>query len=1854
MERFGQPNNDPLALVSDASVPQYPAQSSKSPQSSTEPYPSDNFQLDSGSSSTENLIESLSNTLALLTQSYKSHLPQTNNQLRASSNARNKAMIQDGKVVVQDVRGRYSATNQGRTFNQGRPFQKNNARGNEAGNVTNVDDEVGLFHSRMNLALMWIIFEADECDAFDSDVDEDHMDEYHDVHEMQNDVQHNYVVDSDADYTSDSNIIPYDQYVEDNEEHVVQCNASSVRNDALMSIFDEMHEQGVQSRLANKSQLCTNTLSSTVDHYKSKTEEVTLLKKDFKQKEDKFLEEFLDIKKLKDKIEDRLYKQDQCRTRKGPNKHYKELYDSIKIQRAHTSEKTSTMLNEIESLKAQLRSKEPCFTSDYVKPKVLAPGIHLKESVETVREIVEEARVVKPLDSSLNYACRYTKLSQELLQCVIGTCPKSFNERDNKAPSTPVTRKKQVTFSDKPGTSSSNAQKHKVHQRVQLTNIPVLPSTGVNDSTEASGSKPRSNTKKNRILPAKKENKKEVEVRLRTNKSVWTKVNRVDSSISSKRVVINSNSESVNSASHGMCVVNILNSVNATPTVRTVLNKEKQIWKPKSKLSDNSLTKTKQIWKPKSKLSDNSLNKTKQIWKPKGKLSDNSLSKTQRVWKATGKLFADIGYQWRPTGKKLTLGKLDCGSQWRPTGKKFALGEICQFTKLSVKCRTGHALVSGLRLLKTYDGIVQSSGICGKVSIGENFIMILELEGGIQTAYLLVVRDSKGVHITLKKKQEVSPTAAKTENTNMEVLQYPLHGSRCGPMKSRVLREEKQLHISHRGDYSRFTMGKSLFEDKDETPEFVTTFLSKYRSVPRTPQQMELLKDESYTCEAARLAPTDKELEILFQPMFDDHLEQSRVNEPVPSATEINAQVVPPSTSSSTTIAQDAPSTSASSSTSVPIAQSMVYGLSLSKCINKVKLDEYGDVLKNKAEEVFVSQPEGFEDQDNPTHVYRLKKALYGLRKHQGAWNDTLLKVPDGKQFSSRDELPNFQMSMMGQMSFFLGLQVSQSPGGIFINQEKYALETLKKYGMDLSDPVDTPMVDRLKLDEDLIGIPVDQTRFRGMVGSLMYLTASRPDLVFAVCMCARYQAKPTKALELSNVSFRYLKEPLTWVFGIPKDQRAHVSNTYADAGSNAGCQDSRRKYDAEQNVPAPTSYKILDSRLYLNALQWLTIGKSTYFSMHRRFKRTSSFRITLFTHHPFELPPSGDTVIDFVNELGYPEPVEIVSSIRTNYVYQPWRAILCLLNQCLTGKTSGSDKPRHPVLQMLWGIVTQTNVDHAELIWEEFTQGIQTFFSHKASLKNPKKKVTPLLIPYGRFSKVIIYYLASNNNIHRRPDSAVHHTGDDYVLGNLKFVPKGESVEVFGMAIPDPLITEAIQQSSYYPKYLKMVAENTKKTPRESASMQPATKRATPKKPTTTTPVKQTKPAPSPTKKPSKRKLPQKIRKGKPTFHLVDEEDEAQQESNPQEEGNDPDLELAKKLSLETHQEKGKGEGDDADLELAIKLSLDPALLPQSQAPVGGVTIRDPVSETTPKLHEVVGKGKAVVSEEQVAHSLIDMSKKKRSTDQFILARRDQTPPDSTTGPSSQPDDDTSDKEIHESSSTSDSERTESETETAAPKDDKDQGEVDSSTVTSGVSIPVSDPEKAHEALAGPDPEPMKEDQTGSDSGKLHVSLAGPNPEHMDDEFLATAYPKVHENLPEHMDEKSKAREESDSTIPDSSHQTVTLTPSRDCCSFTEVSSAKPLRWQIEQEIVLSDEDRFHSADVLASIRSQLIEEILCADCQSLIQNQESEKSPKEIIRIKKEQREEKQDSTYSIKSNDKVDLEEFDLKSALFSTHE
>ncbi|GJX58587.1 retrovirus-related pol polyprotein from transposon TNT 1-94 [Tanacetum coccineum] len=141
-----------------------------------------------------------------------------------------------------------------------------------------------------------------------------------------------------------------------------------------------------------------------------------------------------------------------------------------------------------------------------------------------------------------------------------------------------------------------------------------------------------------------------------------------------------------------------------------------------------------------------------------------------------------------------------------------------------------------------------------------------------------------------------------------------------------------------------------------------------------------------------------------------------------------------------------------------------------------------------------------------------------------------------------------FKMSMIGKISFFLGLQILQSPRGIFINQSKYALESLKKYDMESSDPVDTPMVEKSKLDEDTQGKAVDPTHYRGMIGTLMYLTASRLNLTFVVCMCARYQAKPTKNhLHTIKRIFKYLRGTVNQGLWYPKDSSIALT-AYADA----------------------------------------------------------------------------------------------------------------------------------------------------------------------------------------------------------------------------------------------------------------------------------------------------------------------------------------------------------------------------------------------------------------------------------------------------------------------------------------------------------------------------------------------------------------------------------------------------------------------------------------------------------------------------------------------------------------------------------
>nr|GEV09970.1 hypothetical protein [Tanacetum cinerariifolium] len=247
-------------------------------------------------------------------------------------------------------------------------------------------------------------------------------------------------------------------------------------------------------------------------------------------------------------------------------------------------------------------------------------------------------------------------------------------------------------------------------------------------------------------------------------------------------------------------------------------------------------------------------------------------------------------------------------------------------------------------------------------------------------------------------------------------------------------------------------------------------------------------------------------------------------------------------------------------------------------------------------EVVYVCQPEGFIDDDHPGHVYKLKNALYGLKQAPRVWYDELslfllhnhffkgtidptlfircfdndilvvhVYVDDiifGSTHPRYTHLfsdlmkSRFKMSMMGEMMFFLGLQFNQSPYGIFKNKSIYVLEILKKYGMESCDPAGTPMENRYKLDLDQNRTLVNATKYHSMIGALMYLTSSRPDIVHATCLCARYQAKPTKKhLKEVKKIFHYLRGTINTGLWYTKDSGFELTGFSND--DYAGCKDT-------------------------------------------------------------------------------------------------------------------------------------------------------------------------------------------------------------------------------------------------------------------------------------------------------------------------------------------------------------------------------------------------------------------------------------------------------------------------------------------------------------------------------------------------------------------------------------------------------------------------------------------------------------------------------------------------------------------------
>ncbi|GJV06810.1 retrovirus-related pol polyprotein from transposon TNT 1-94 [Tanacetum coccineum] len=1299
------------------------------------------------------------------------------------------------------------------------------------------------------------VFQADDCDAFDSDADEaptvqtmfmanlssadpiydiagpsydsdilsevhdhDHYQdavyEHHEEHEMHDDVQPTYVVDSLADYTSDSNMISYDQYVKDNAVSVVQSNVSSGPNDAYMMIFNDMHELHAQSVSDTTQNIVVDNLL-TAEHFEGIQKALT---KEIKEMNDFFeeLEAEVDqnvINKKHDEIERKnlLIVNDNLIV----DCLFKEVFyiatnSELTVSRVTEMHEARTIVQtRCLELKAELfKLQDKVQKDDHTK--LVKRFSNLEESVETLCEIVEEAKVEGPLDRSTVFACRYTKHSQELLEYAIGTCPKDFNQRDKKHAPTPLIRKKQVTFEEQCDTSNSNTHKHVEQLNTQKTNVPVPPSTGVNCCTNASGSQPRSNTKKNRISPAKGVNKKKVEEHPRTNKSNLRTTNRVDSSSSSKRTVV-------------QIVLWYLDS-----------GCSKHMTGDRSQLK-NFVKKF--IW-------------TVRFWNDHfGAIMgygdyENGNSVISRVYYVEG------------LGHNLFSIRQFCDSDMEVAFRKHSCYvRDTDAVELIKSSRSSNLYTISVEdMMKSSPIFLLSKASKNKSWLWHHRLNYLNFSTINDLARKDLVREAVATACYTQNRSLIHTCHNKSpyelvHDKKPDLTFFRVFGALCYPTNDSegLGKLQPTADIGIFVGYAPSKKGYRIYNKRtrrimetihvqfDELTEHMApvqlstgpapTFLSPGQissglvpnSVPATPY----------------VPPTNKELEILFQPMFDEYMEPLRVERPVSPAPAVSIPVNSAGTPSSTTIDQDAPSPSHSPSSLAlqspslhqvvvaestlmkdnpfasvdqhpfikvfapepsseasssgekgidfeesfaPVARIEAIRIFIANVVSKnmtiyqmdVKTAFLNDELK---EEVYVSQPEGFVDPDHPTHVYRLKKALYGLKQAPRAWYQA---SPTKKHLEALKWVFRY---LKGTINWGLWYRKDTAMAlTAYADATEHVVKTHEE--VVRKSPVSLEITSHL----------VHQRNRRA-------LRSQPPEAEYIACLDVYIMA---------DLNIPVVQAPAVAPPTRTDDQILPLSKW----------------------VPIGKSNNFWDTMCFNSSTGLYSCQlDEQWFNLHKYILRDALNITPANDNNPFVAPPSSDTVI---------------------------KAILSMISMCLTGKTAGFDRPRHPVLQILWGIIHRSNIDYAERIWEEFVQSIQTFLTIRKNLATAvrgKKKTTHLLIPSVRFTKLIIHHLRTKYNIHPRTGLPLHYSYEESILNTLRFVGK-DSKEVFGMPIPDALLTAEIKGAPYYAEKggATKSSEATKVTkPKAAKATIPAGDKAP--KPIATQPPK---PKPTPTQ-PSK-----------------------------------------------------------------------------------------------------------------------------------------------------------------------------------------------------------------------------------------------------------------------------------------------------------------------------------------------------------------------------------------------------------------
>nr|GEW37170.1 hypothetical protein [Tanacetum cinerariifolium] len=637
----------------------------------------------------------------------------------------------------------------------------------------------------------------------------------------------------------------------------------------------------------------------------------------------------------------------------------------------------------------------------------------------------------------------------------------------------------------------------------------------VKPSTSASGSWPSGNTKKDKIQrPPSSTQKNKVEAHPRT---IQSSLKNKNCAVEPKETTIvhhsklNTNSELIYvkcngcmlSDNHDLCVLNVINDVNARSKSKFVKKKSKR-----------------------------------------------------KVWKPTGKVFTKTGYTWRPTGRSFTI-----------------VGIACHLTRITTPIKVPPRKPTVLetdtpKLVVTlvYSSKPRKSRINVLVSKPKIIKSISANNKELKKSWGSTVYNIPSSSLDECYQKETHKP--KSEDTNKEKL-YLLHMDLCDPMRVASVNGKKYILVIV-DDYSRFTWVNYL-RSKDEASDFIINLeLALHEMTPATISSRLVPNPPPSTSYAP---PLKTNWDTLFQPLFDELLTPPpSVDLPDPEVIASTAKVIAPEPTVSTV----KPKTYKDALTQACWIEAMQEELNefehlevwelvprpdkvmviTLKWIYKVKLDELRGILKNKDRLVArgYRQEERiyFEKSFSPVArldairiflafaahmnmiVYQMDVKMV-LERHSARRS---LCHPIRWEFSKGTVDPILSIKRQGKDILLVQIyvddiifasttpEISESPIRIFLNQSKYALESLKKYGMKSSDPVDTPMVEKSKLDEDPQRKAIYPTHYRVMVTTLMYLTASRPDLTFAVCMFARFnfikEQVENRLIELYFVNTEY------------------------------------------------------------------------------------------------------------------------------------------------------------------------------------------------------------------------------------------------------------------------------------------------------------------------------------------------------------------------------------------------------------------------------------------------------------------------------------------------------------------------------------------------------------------------------------------------------------------------------------------------------------------------------------------------------------------------------------------------------------